>query len=115
MSLRSPCLHLRPQHFPETSCLRKNGRSWPSGGAGEVVGPATHQKVAGKGLDVNFPGNRGSVSCYLAHLSRARPPLRDIAAAPAAAPVAETTIEMAEPPPDPVIEKAPEPARGILI
>merc|ERR1719407_252559 len=30
-------------------------------------------------------------------------------AAPAAAPVAETTIEMAEPPPDPVIEKAPEP------
>ena len=33
------------------------------------MGPATHQKVAGKGLDVKFPGNRGSVSCYLAHLS----------------------------------------------
>merc|ERR1712008_359871 len=39
------------------------------GQPGMVVGPAT-STVAGKGLALQFPGNAGSVNCYLNALSK---------------------------------------------
>ena len=44
------------------------------GQAGEVKGTATNASVAGKGVDVMFPGNKGNIACFLTKLSRTPPP-----------------------------------------
>uniref|UniRef100_A0A0D3I0I5 Uncharacterized protein n=1 Tax=Emiliania huxleyi (strain CCMP1516) TaxID=280463 RepID=A0A0D3I0I5_EMIH1 len=51
----------------------ENGDTIVHGQQGEVVGPATgaHQ---GNGLEVQFPGNKGSINCYLPQLSVEKPP-----------------------------------------
>ena len=46
------------------------------GQQGEVVGPATSQEVKGKGVSVQFPGNKGRVQCYFTTVRlRLAPPL----------------------------------------
>ena len=40
------------------------------GEQGEVVGPATSESHKGKGVEVRFPGNKGTVSCYLNQVRR---------------------------------------------
>ena len=41
--------------------------------AGEVTGPATNATYVGKGVAVLFPGNKASINCRLAKLSRTEP------------------------------------------
>ena len=52
-----------------------NGDKWEYGQQGEVMGPATHEDLKGKGLDMKFPGNKGNIECFLSGLSR-EPPVR---------------------------------------
>ena len=40
------------------------------GQRGTVVGPATNERVKGKGVDVQFPGNKGTVSCFFTDVRR---------------------------------------------
>ena len=49
-----------------------NGDKLVHGQQGEVVGPATNESVKGKGVAVLFPGNKGSISCYLTGVRRLR-------------------------------------------
>ena len=54
------------------------GQTFPSGDKvehgqqGEVTGPATGENTKGKGVAVLFPGNKGSISCYLTGVRRLR-------------------------------------------
>ncbi|EOD06508.1 hypothetical protein EMIHUDRAFT_218958 [Emiliania huxleyi CCMP1516] len=52
----------------------KNGDKLTHGQQGEVVGPATEGTHQGNGLTMLFPGNKGSISCYLPRLSVEQPP-----------------------------------------
>ncbi|EOD34521.1 hypothetical protein EMIHUDRAFT_111217 [Emiliania huxleyi CCMP1516] len=52
----------------------ENGDTLTHGQQGEVVGPATEGTHHGNGLQVLFPGNKGSINCYLPNLSREKPP-----------------------------------------
>ena len=45
------------------------------GQQGEVLGPANSESVKGKGLSMQFPGNKGGINCRLTSLSRS-PPVR---------------------------------------
>ena len=65
--------------FTAPSETVKEGYKLVHGQQGEVVGPATNERHVGKGVDVLFPGNKGSISCPLTSVRRPR-------AAPAAHP-----------------------------
>ena len=59
-----------------------SGNKQVHGQQGEVTGPAASEKAKGKGVNVLFPGNKGSVDCWLTEVRRLR------AASAAAAPPA---------------------------
>ena len=52
-----------------------SGNKLVHGQRGEVVGPATGENTKGKALKMRFPGNKGTIDCYLTLLSR-EPPVR---------------------------------------
>ena len=56
------------------------------GQRGTVVGPATAESVKGKGVSVQFPGNKGVVSCYFDQVRRS--PLEPASPAPRPRPAA---------------------------
>ena len=45
-----------------------SGNKLVHGQQGEVTGPASTENIKGKGVDVRFPGNKGSIACYLTKL-----------------------------------------------
>ena len=51
------------------------------GAKGVVVGPATAETVKGKGLKMQFPGNKDPIACLLTSLSRTKPVRRPRVAA----------------------------------
>ena len=59
--------------FAADSQTFASGNKLTHGQKGEVMGPATNASVIGKGLDVKFPGNKGTISCCLTNLSRSKP------------------------------------------
>ncbi|EOD20550.1 hypothetical protein EMIHUDRAFT_101881 [Emiliania huxleyi CCMP1516] len=63
----------RRPYWTGSSHSFESGDTLTHGQQGEVVGPATgaHQ---GNGLQVLFPGNKGSINCYLPQLSLEKPP-----------------------------------------
>ena len=76
-----------------------DGDKYVHGQQGEVWGPTDCESTKGKGVAVLFPGNKGSVNCYLTQVRRLRaasaatpPPLvphtRDAAHAPSTRPPA---------------------------
>ena len=87
------------------------------GGQGEVVGPATAETHKGKGVNVLFPGNKGSVGCLLTSVRRLRaasaatpppaPHTRDAAHAPSARPLATCVCPGAPNPTASVAARAP--------
>ena len=58
------------------------GGDFPSGDKvvygqqGEVMGPAATKATKDKGVNVLFPGNKGSINCYLTSVRRLRRRLR---------------------------------------
>ena len=60
-------------YFTGYSQTVDTGDKLTRGQEGEVMGPATHATHVGKGLDVKFPGNKGTISCCLTNLSRSKP------------------------------------------
>ena len=67
--------------FTGASETFSNGDKLVHGQQGEVVGPATHATLKGKGVAVRSPGNKGSIGCFLTEVRRLR-------AAPTATPLA---------------------------
>eukprot|EP00964_Phaeocystis_antarctica_P124191 scaffold87878_cov54-Phaeocystis_antarctica.AAC.2 len=67
--------------FTGASKTLPSGNKLVHGQQGEVKGPASNEASKGKGLDVLFPGNKASISCFLYQVRRLR-------AASAAAPLA---------------------------
>ena len=60
-----------------------SGNRLAHGAAGEVMGPTAVNHVIGKGLSVLFPGNKATVPCELADISRAAPqPSRSVVTVP---------------------------------
>ena len=55
------------------------------GQQGEVVGPATNERVTKTAVNVRFPGNNGNVNCYLSEVRR-------LHAASAATPATHATL-----------------------
>ena len=53
------------QNFP-------SGNKLVHGQQGEVTGPATGEEVKGKGVQVLYPGNKGSINCFLTTVRRLR-------------------------------------------
>ena len=61
-------------YFTGTSQDFPSGNRLEPGKQGEVMGPATLESHKGKGVEVKFPGNTGTVDCYLTTV-RSRPPI----------------------------------------
>ena len=69
-----------------------SGNKVVHGQQGEVTGPATAEGYQGKGVAVQYPGNKRSIQCFLSQVRRLRaaaaattspaPPTRDAAHAP---------------------------------
>ena len=59
-------------YFTRTSQTFENGDRAEHGKQGEVVGPATSKSHKGKGVAVLFPGNKGTINCYLCQVRRRR-------------------------------------------
>ena len=55
--------------YSGTSWTAPNGEKLVHGQQGEVVGPATDEDGE-EGVAVLFPGNKGSVECYLTNVRR---------------------------------------------
>jgi len=58
--------------FTGASETVSSGDKLVHGQQGEVTGPANCEATKGKGVSVRFPGNKGSVNCYLAAVRRLR-------------------------------------------
>ena len=71
-----------------------NGDKAVHGQQGEVTGPATVETHKGKGVCLLFPGNKGSIQCFLTTVRRLR-----AASAPICAPLATLPTPRASPPP----------------
>ena len=67
-----------------------HGHKWVHGQQGEVTGPASSGGYKGKGLDVLFPGNLFSLSCFLTAVRRLRAAFAAPTASPTLGPVAPT-------------------------
>ena len=66
-------------YFTGQSQTTSNGDKVVHGQRGEVVGPATAESHKGKGVKVQFPGNKSSIECFLTdvrrlHAASASPP-----------------------------------------
>ena len=59
--------------FTVASQTFADGDTLVHGRQGEVVGPATAETHKGKGVAVLFPGNNGSIDCYLTMVRRLCP------------------------------------------
>jgi hypothetical protein len=73
------CAQLNGKHRGEVyyrwgSETVSNGDRLEYGGKGKAVGPATGESHKGKGLAVQFPGNKSAVSCLFTQLSLTPPP-----------------------------------------
>ena len=64
-----------PTYYIGASVTWDDGDKLVHGQQGEVVGPATGENPKGKGLAMHFPGNKGTVDCYLSVLS-SEPPVQ---------------------------------------
>jgi len=60
-------------YYTGSSQSFESGNKLTHGQSGEVVGPATGEHQ-GNGLQMLFPGNKGSINCSLPCLSREEPP-----------------------------------------
>ena len=58
--------------FTGASHTLPSGNEVVHGQQGEVTGPATVESIKGKGVEVRFPGNKGSVNCYVTQVRRLR-------------------------------------------
>ena len=61
-------------YFTGESNTFPSGDKLTPGQQGEVTGhPESVEPTFGKGVNMKFPGNKGSISCYLYELSRSKP------------------------------------------
>ena len=90
-------------YYAASSQTFTDGDKVEYGAKGVVVGPATSESHKGKGLAMQFPGNKGPTRCYLTQLSRTKPVCRRTCqciatrAAPSASELREATRTAAAP------------------
>ena len=107
----------RSQTFP-------SGNKLVHGQQGEVVGPATHATLKGKGVAVRSPGNKGSIGCFLTEVRRLRaapaadppracaPHTRDAAHAPSVPATASAATPQPSLHAQPLAPRSPQPGCG---
>ena len=60
--------------FSAANQMLETGDQLTHGQQGTVVGEATHAGFTGKGLKIQFPGNKSGIDCLLTMLSTSPPP-----------------------------------------